>query len=408
MTFNELEKLLQETIGLDASTIGSASIHRAVMERMKAIGSPTVENYWNTVCSSATELQELVETVVVPETWFFRDSQAFTSLGKLVREEWLPRNPDGVLRVLSVPCSTGEEAYSLAICLHASGAQRFHIDAVDISHKSLARARQGLFGKNSFRGAELDFQSNYFTRHGNVFELNKAVRSRVHFEQRNLLEDGFAGRREKYEFIFCRNLLIYFDAATQKRAFATLKESLTDTGVLFVGPSEGAVAANYGFASLKLPMSFAFRKAEAAKTSGPKVKPPRTPVVFMPAPRVSKAIAPRAVAPVPKTETATVEINLDHARESADAGRLEEAEKICHAFIQQKGASAEAFYLLGLVQDAHDKKEQAREYYRKALYLQPNHYDALMHLALLTASLGDTNGARVLQQRAERIKQTAK
>ena len=413
MTFSELENLLKATIGLDASTIGSASIRRAVTERMKVIGSASVEAYWNSVCSSADELQELVEAVVIPETWFFRDAQAFSTLNKLVREEWAPKNPGGVLRILSVPCSTGEEPYSLAISLQGVGVS-FQVEAMDISHRSIARAKKAVFGRNSFRGADLQFRTIHFARKGNLFELNDDIRSGVNFEQGNLLEENFGASRPKYDFIFCRNLLIYFDTPTQRRAFATLHELLKDQGTLFVGPSEGAVAVNYGFSSAKVPMAFAFRKGEpkVARSVEPRKEKPLSTAssLFRPTPPVVRPAVVRPATPIPppRAKAVETEIDLDQAQHAADAGKLEYAAEICHAHIKQKGASAQAFYLLGLVQDANDCKEQAREFYRKALYLQPNHYDALMHLALLTKSLGDANGARLLQARAERVKPTDK
>ncbi len=411
MTFAELENMLKETIGLDSSTIGSGAIHRAVKDRMKTIGSNSVEGYWNTVCTSPEELQELVEAVVIPETWFFRDAPAFTALTKFVWDEWRSKNSNGILRVLSLPCSTGEEPYSLAIALRDCGVQ-FQVDAIDISHRSLSRAKKGIFGRNSFRGGDLGFRDTYFTKKGNVFELNGGIRCCVNFEQGNVLEENFGSGRSKYDFIFCRNLLIYFDAATQRRAFAAIKALLKDEGALFVGPSEGAAAANHGFSSAKIPMAFAFRKAEsktAVLDSKPKEKLTRTtPVVFKSAPRPEKPRVVPAPVQVVAPRAAEVELNLDSALESADAGKLEQASQICHAHIRKNGASAQAYYLLGLVQDASNCKEQAREFYRKALYLQPDHYDALMHLALLTASLGDANGARLLQARAERVKQLSK
>ncbi|MDB6023801.1 MAG: hypothetical protein JWM68_24 [Verrucomicrobiales bacterium] len=413
MTFTELENLLKATMGLDATTVGSSTVERGIRERMKATGADSVEKYWNLVCSSAVELQELVESVVVPETWFFRDNHAFTALGKLVREEWSTRNPAGVVRLLSVPCSTGEEPYSLAICLHGSGMSRFIIDAVDISERALTRAKAAVFGRNSFRGAGLEFQNNYFEKNANGYELTAGIRCRVNFERGNLIEETFGATRQKYDFIFCRNLLIYFDAATQKRAFAKLKQMLTDDGVLFVGPSEGAVAVSHGFVSTKLPSSFAFRKSGGKLTlTGEeriKDKPERkASALSKPPTSTGKMTTVRPPTPKPGIETPEPEIDLSLARRSADAGKLEDATQICLAHLRRKGASAEAYYLLGLVQDACNAKEEARELYRKAVYLQPDHYDALIHLSLLTASLGDANGARALQHRAERAKQNVK
>jgi chemotaxis protein methyltransferase WspC len=95
--------------------------------------------------------------------------------------------------------------------------------------------------------------------------------------------------------------------------------------------------------------------------------------------------------------------DLEEAQRLADEGRLKEAEALCEAHLRQHGHAAKAFFLLGLVRDNADDLEAAREYYRKALYLEPNHYEALMHLACLTDKAGDQAGALVLRNRARRL-----
>lgn len=150
MVLAAFENLLKQTMGLDATSIGSSAIERAVQERLSACHLKDPDSYWERVRSSETELQELVEAVVVPETWFFRNPEAFAALVRLVREEWLPSHPEGVLRLLSLPCSTGEEPNSIAMALLDAGfpANRFDIDAIDISARALARAQLGLYGRN--------------------------------------------------------------------------------------------------------------------------------------------------------------------------------------------------------------------------------------------------------------------
>ena len=122
--------------------------------------------------------RQLIETVIVPETWFFRDREAYVALVKVVLEEWLPAHGDGPLRLLSAPCSTGEEPYSMAMALFDAGlpANRFHIDALDISARSLARARRAFYGRNSFRGTNLSFRGRYFQAAAGGHHLAEAIR----------------------------------------------------------------------------------------------------------------------------------------------------------------------------------------------------------------------------------------
>lgn len=164
MAFADFANLLKASMGLDAASIGGSAIERAVLERASACGVAGPDAYWQRVCASPVELQELIEAVVVPETWFFRDREAFSTLVRLARDASWATHTGGVRRILSLPSSTGEEPYSIAMALFDAGvpADRFSIDAVDISAQAIALARTGVYGRNSFRGRELGFRSRYF------------------------------------------------------------------------------------------------------------------------------------------------------------------------------------------------------------------------------------------------------
>src|SRR5437016_1154827 len=187
-----IESLLRETMGLDAASIGSALIHRTVRLRMKSLGLKRIEEYRQLLDSSRAEWNELVEAVVVTETWFFRDREPFAALVRLVLEEWLPAHPTAPLRLLSLPCSSGEEPYSLAMALLDAGVPsgRFQIDAADISGRALARARQGIYRKNSFRGGDLGFRDRYFQAGKEGFLLRPEIRHSVNFYEWNVVAEN--------------------------------------------------------------------------------------------------------------------------------------------------------------------------------------------------------------------------
>ncbi|MBT2334377.1 methyltransferase domain-containing protein [Variovorax paradoxus] len=409
------EQLLKQTMGLDAASIGSAVVRRAVQERLAACQLPDAQAYWERLGSSAPELQELIEAVVVPETWFFRDPASFAALARLLCEDGRPPQAQTGLRLLSVPCSTGEEPYSLAMALLEAGfpESALRIDAVDISTRALAWAQRAVYGRNSFRGSDLAFRDRYFVATAGGHSLVDEVRRWVQFRHGNLL-DGLMAEAELYDVIFCRNVLIYFDRATQDRAIAVLKRLLKPRGWLFVGPSETALLSDHGFVSAKLPLAFAFRKGPAA---GSETKPRAaraptvpvrtwTPVAPAPFPLAARprlvptpAAMPRAAAPAEAPSA------IDRARRLADQGHLADAAAHCEAHLRQHGPSAGVFHLLGLVRDASGNEEDAAEQYRKALYLEPDHHEALIHLALLLRKRGDEAGAQRLQRRASRLHQ---
>lgn len=407
-TQQKIAGLLKHTMGLDVATVGGSALEHAVRSRMNLCGALDAEAYWERLRNSETELQELIEAVVVPETWFFRDREAFTALAKIVTTEWLPVHSARALRVLSVPCSTGEEPYSIAMTLLDAGLSphAFRIDAMDISARALAFAMRGLFGKNSFRGRQLDFRERYFRPIGDRHEIFPIVRERVRFEQANLLAANFLSGVDSYDVIFCRNVLIYLDAPTQERVIKTLDRLLASDGFLFVGPAEAYLARGSGFISANQPRAFAYRKTSVLPREPASIREiPRKKI--KPSPRRSVAkLRPKIERQSPPATPVAADI-LDSARRLADAGKLREAARACEAHLRESGTSPAALYLLALVRDALGDDRGAADCYRKVVYLEPNHAEALMHLALLAEKRGDSSAAQRLQLRSRRVEEIA-
>jgi chemotaxis protein methyltransferase WspC len=403
----EIARLLQETMGLDPASVGMASVERAVQQRIAATSCGGPEAYLRFLRATPAETQALVETVVVPETWFFRDPRAFTVVAAHTHQATSP----GPLHFLCLPCSTGEEPYSLAMALLNAGVppERFHIDAIDISERALEHARAGIYGRNSFRGRDLEFRHRYFqeTPAGSV--LDPAVRRLVHFRRGNLLDENTLPPGRTYDAIFCRNLLIYFDAPTQRRAILTLERLLVPQGLFCVGPAETGLLASCDFTHTRISLAFAFRQGRTVPAPVPSLVKKRTfASVPPPRPQTVAKLAPKllprpTVLPAAQDRTA----DLSAALTLADEGRLPEVAAICHAHLAQSGPSAQAYYLLGLVSDAADRMDEAAACYRKALYLDPRHHDTLLHYSLLTAKRGDTAAAHVLRERARRSMERA-
>ena len=396
-------------MGLDAGSIGIASVERAVRERLAALGLKDVQVYWALLSSSEPELQELIEAIVIPETWFFRDPEAFAALLRVVREEWLAKHAEGTLRVLSLPCSTGEEPFSMAMALLDGGLppSRFHIDAIDISTRAIALAGQGIYGKNSFRAKDLSFRDRHFEPVERGHRLRDGVRRQVHFRHGNLLSAGWLHGAHGYDVIFCRNVLIYFDRVTQRRAIEVLGRLLTPSGLLFVGPSETGLLLDHGFVSAGIPLAFAFRPAgNAAPRLRPRLRRAAAGVVARPVPaKPSKPMPVEKLQPRSTTTGKTTDVIehwVDQARRLANQGQLVEALNCCEENLRTQPASAEGFHLLGLLHDAAGRAHEAAEHYRKALYLDPQHREALVHLAVALQKEGDEPGAQRLFERVDR------
>lgn len=400
-------QLLKERIGLDADSIGEALIARAVRQCANRVAGGDLDAYWQRLQGSAGDLQALIEAVVVPETWFFRYPESFAALAQLAARRVVELAGARPLRVLSLPCSSGEEPYSIAMALLDAGLPEsaFQIDALDVSPVVLERAAHGRYGRNSFRGNDLAFRDRYFTAEGQDYWLDERVRRRVRLCQGNLLAPGLLAGEQPYDYLFCRNLLIYFDRATQERAVQVLLRLVRDDGALFIGPAEASLLSSQGLRPLGVTQSFAFlRKApEVPARPAPVAKPWVPQVRHAPAPRPQPSRAPiERPAPRPSPVVTGVADELAEIARLANQGRSDEARQHCERYLAAHGPAAQAYYWLGLLADAEGNAEQAQALYRKALYLQPDHQESLLHLAALLAARGDEEGARRLQERAAR------
>ncbi|QZP27877.1 CheR family methyltransferase [Pseudomonas mosselii] len=408
MTEQRFFRFLQERIGLDVESVGAAMVERALRQRCTVVQAQNLDDYWVRLLQSTDEQQALIEAVIVPETWFFRYPESFTALAGLAHkrvEELAGARP---LRILSLPCSTGEEPYSIAMALLDGGLSPgvFRIDGLDISPSSVAKGELGVYGRNSFRGSELAFRERHFTAVGEAHRLDERVRQQVSLQVGNVLDPALRARQGLYDFVFCRNLLIYFDVPTQQRVFEVLKHMTHVQGVLFIGPAEGSLLARLGMRPLGIAQSFAYVRQDEAPpvpiakpASRPTVAPSVPPRILTLPPRVGRPNA----APVAKVMPAEGEAQLlASIAQHANAGDSAQAREGCERYLRKFAPKAQVYYWLGLLSDTEGDAAQAITHYRKALYLEPQHPEALMHLAMLLAAQGDEAGARRLQERAAR------
>lgn len=385
-----VEKRLAESVGLEPRVVGRHAVSWAVRRRMKALGLDTEEQYEQQLKCEA-EWLEIMDALLVNETWFFREPDAITTLVELVLHQWAPANPVRPLRLLSIPCASGEEPFSIVMALLDAGFphERLKVDALDLSSSALALAQRGVYGAYSFRTPDLQFRSRYFQPAREGFLLNKNVRERVQFARANVLDPRFTPGSHRYDFIFCRNLLIYLHQSARRRLSDRIQSLLSPGGVLFVGVAEQIVAQEFGLnpavAAFRPPASWASPKHSVGIQSQ--------------LPGVRAAFETRS----PGLSRVA---SLEEARQLADAGKLGDAAAICESSLRQDSTCAGAYYLLGLLREAGGEPGAA-EYYRKALYLEPNHHDALLQMAFLADKQGDLAGARLFRCRAERTQPAA-
>jgi chemotaxis protein methyltransferase WspC len=415
-----IELLLREEIGLDASTVGSSLVQRAVARRMDKRGIKEIGAYLASLSREGGELQQLIEEVVVPETYFFREPEALLDFSARAAASTPRPNAAAPLRVLSVPCSTGEEPYSIAMALLNAGLEpdAIAIDAMDVSLEAVRRAHEGIYRGGSFRGETITWK-RYFGETIRGWEIAQEVRALVTVVHGNLISTGFQPPRERYDVIFCRNLLIYFDVAAQSRALAMLASLLAPDGVLVVGSADSFAARRAGFEPLAgYERSFLFSLSKRARTT--EAAAPASRVPSRPVRSVRPLHTVRALAAPPATKVVVAQIaaqmqSIAIARDAeevravlaevarlADEGRLIDAISRAESAVRDGITSAELFSLMGTTHAAIPDLVQAEACYRRALFLDPANEDALLHMALLLEQRGEAAQAGRYRTRARR------
>ncbi|QLA17476.1 CheR family methyltransferase [Desulfolutivibrio sulfoxidireducens] len=429
-------RVLADIVGLDRETLGEAALGAAVAANRALAGVGDDAGHAARLLADPELLADLVERLVVSETWFFRDMEPFVFLGD--QAVALRRSGTGRLRVLCVPCATGEEAYSLAVVLlHAGFTQASaRVDAVDVSRVALVKAKMARFGPHSFRGGYGRFR-DYFLEAGRdaagrpILTPVPEAAAMVRFHHANALAPDFFADRPPYQAIFCRNLLIYLTGQARRRLLAALERLLAPGGLLFAGHAETTALVSEGFAPCERPRAFACRRREtppavadgrSGKGDGltpsggsPAVVSPAFPgsraslVPAVPATNVPLSTSGRTPRPVASVPTPAAPLapaarpgHLARARDLADAGEFAAARVACQAALAENGPSAEAYALMGVMASAQGETGPALDFLHKALYLDPDHQGALELLSLLHERRGDNGKARLLRQRLER------
>lgn len=384
MSLNSFETLLKQNFGLDATALGRAAIDRAVRERAAVCALSDWNDYLEHLRGSEEEMQSLADAIIDTEACFFRDRAAFDTLGRLAVQSWLTAPHGEQLRLLSVGCGGGEEPYSMAMELLDAGfpPERVRIDAVDISTQALTRARQAVYGRHALDGADPRMAERHFTPQHDGLRLDPRVRQVVNFFRGNVLADNFLSTTPEYDFVFCRQLLIYLDDSTQQRLLRNLHRALTRQGVMFVGAAEAGLVRKPEFVPVEIPGASAFLKSgrtrlrESTETArclrGSSQSPP-------PSRPASGSGTPGAI----PTRTP-----LDLAAKLAERSQWPDVARLCENFIREQGESAEALYLLGEARAALGDTHQARRHYQRALELRPEHTMASLRMAQLPSESG--------------------
>jgi chemotaxis protein methyltransferase CheR len=242
-------------------------VERRVLERMEVTQSPTFREYFATVRFETTgqEMQSLVNAMTVNETYFFREDYQFDALvGGILQEVSEDKDPGDTIRIWSLPCSTGEEPYSIAIYIleRWKRADDFNIEilASDIDSRALREARKGVYGERALSRVPQQLREKYFSPMADGFQIAEALRESIDFSTINIIDAAHMRNYCNIDVIFCRNLLIYFDDLARRQAMETLYECLAPGGFICLGHSESMSRMSSLFRPRKISDAIVYQK----------------------------------------------------------------------------------------------------------------------------------------------------
>jgi two-component system CheB/CheR fusion protein len=238
-----LKTLLAKVRGrtkVDFSQYKEPTLWRRIERRMAANHVGTLQDYLALADEKPVELDKLCKDILISVTSFFRDTEAFAGLEKVVARMLASKQAGEDIRIWVAGCATGEEAYSLAILIaeylgSAFDQYRIQIFATDIDLEAMARARRGIFAATSLAHMDRTRIKAHFTPHGDRYEINKNLRDVVIFARQDLVQDPPFLR---LDLVTCRNVLIYFQSELQARLLAVFHYALNPGGCMFLGKSE--------------------------------------------------------------------------------------------------------------------------------------------------------------------------
>jgi chemotaxis protein methyltransferase CheR len=250
--YDFLRKFLKERSGLDLSPDKQYLVESRLVPLARRSGLSGITDLVQKMRGGAEALiTDVVEAMTTNETFFFRDKIPFDHLtGTILPALQSARASRRHLRIWSAASSTGQEPYSIAMCLKEKAAElagwRIEIVATDLSQEVLEKSRAGIYSQFEVqRGLPIQLLVKYFTQNGDLWQINSDIRSMVQYRQLNLLQDF--SHLGKFDIIFCRNVLIYFDQPTKLSIFERLAKMMEPDGMLMLGAAETVVGMTDAF-----------------------------------------------------------------------------------------------------------------------------------------------------------------
>ncbi|GAB1370564.1 protein-glutamate O-methyltransferase CheR [Candidatus Kapaibacterium sp.] len=401
--YSNILYLLSREIGLNIDSIGLMSLARGINLTKEKFNIQTIYELEKAVLENDTILQFLTDSIKVPETWFFRDVECYNYLHKYILENRNQFNSNNPLNILSAPCSTGEEPYSIAIyALESSlGIDDFKITAIDLSTKSLETSQIGRYRKNSFRDNFTGLVEKYFDLDDGDFFVKNHLKKPINFITANIVKNDFLENSNKFDVIFCKNLLIYLNDDARKIVLDNINKLLKNNGILMVGLSELSYFTRNGFDQIKHNFAFVCKKSTIQYET--KKESVIRPTISKKNRELTSNKTSKLTTDFNNLEGLNLSNCINQIKAFANIGNYERAEKLCNDILSFSNENIDAFYYLGLIWSSKQNFDKARDYFNKVLYLSPDHYESLIHLSLIYEANGNLQKSEIYRKRAEKV-----
>ncbi len=372
LALQRVAALVQQASGLVVDTTRRDVLGRLVDQRRNRLDISDRDRYADRLESDRAELQELVESLTIGETFFARIPPQMRALQELVLPSLLARG-DRKIRIWSAGCSTGEETYTVALLLAKLlpadiAGWDVQVIGTDINRGAIAAAKEGRYGSRAVGLLADEDLERFFVRDGSGWRVGDQLRRLVDFRHHNLADGPSPAQR--LDLVLCRNVLIYFERSVMRAVIERMHAALVPGGWLLLGHSETLWRLYDGFGLVRHGDAFLYRR------------PPQEPAVVRRPPPLRRPLqAPRPV-PAPRPQPTT------EIRDALASGAYLAAAELAARQLTEEPLSAELHYLHGLALVEVGDDEQALVALRRAAYLDPGSGFAQFLLAVVLGRLG--------------------
>jgi chemotaxis protein methyltransferase CheR len=415
-----LKNLIYDKSGMHLEGTRLSNFCSVLSNRMQLLGVDSANQYYNFLLfhpEGRAEIEELLSEITINETYFFRNSLHFSALKDHILTKHIKDREDGIIRIWSAGCSTGEEPYSIAMVVmdlvNNHKDVKIEILGTDVDKSALEKARTGLYKRRALRCTEEPYISRYFNKNTDSFEVCDRLKNIVKFEYLNLMDTNYPKPSTgKWDIIFCRNVFIYFDRKSVQRVADNFYDSLSDEGYLFIGHSETLDGISRRFYPVEIADTFIYVKDSipALEVNSLVITEPTTSQKSKTKNNLSRTIKNEKRSEIEKTRDNKTErvskpvISIKHGQSNLEAiyekaselfenGKDDEALTEIKTYIESRPQDAKGHLLAGKIYADKGIYEHSVSAFEESIKLDPLLTEAHYLLGVIYQKLGEVEKA---------------